>query len=123
MSEGEDRGRGLTVFTIIIGITGLLLIACGMGSSFSMQPLAFLGYPGPYMSNIGGMIILLGFVYLGIAYGFWTLKQPALYVFMMILLGLIVWNFSCGYIFGIVVDIIMLGYCWFSRGTFGGYGL
>jgi hypothetical protein len=117
LSEPGEASLGIKIIAIWILVTGIIIIAYGFGVVF-LVPIVYLF---PFLYNLGGGAIILGFIHLGLAYGFWVTNPWALYAYGAILVIGIIFNLFFMNWIGIIISVAILGYLYFERASFFGY--
>jgi uncharacterized membrane protein (DUF2068 family) len=115
--ETRSRPLGVTILSILAGISGIVGIAAGIIASLIIPPAGIVG-------------IVIGLIWLGLAWGLWTGKGWAWIVTVIIAIISIIFNIfgavtgHAGQIISLIIAAVMLYYltrpnvkAYFGRGS------
>jgi len=110
----QVRPTGITVLAIVAAIEGVIQLFGGAGLLFLGGIAAGLtgGATGGLAPLVGIVDLVVGVVFLALAYGFWTLKTWAWVVgaamaIIQIVLGVIFWLMGYGSILGVGISVVI----------------
>jgi len=113
-----SRPVGVTLIAILVAIVGIIALLAGVGlaAAGSYAGIALgSGFAAGLVSIIGSVSIVLGLLYLFLAYGFWNGKGWAWFVGVIlmiigIVLGIAMLFISYSSIIGVLIDLLILYY-------------